>query len=84
VWSEATFGIPDLKAKDPKKYIPCLCRMNRSDEPSEEDGINGGRISELTIKVGGRITCKYVRGWVKEPEDTPTKIAIHILLEQYN
>ena len=58
--------------------------MKHFDEPSEEYGIDGGRISKLAIKVNGRYTANYDRGWDMEPEDEATAISCQILMQQYN
>ena len=47
-------------------------------------GIDGGRISKLTIKRGGEIVCNYDRGWDIEPVDEDTQMALAILLYDYN
>ena len=44
-----------------------------------------GRISKLTIKIDGKITANYDRGWDIEPDaGLPTQMAYCILLENYN
>lgn len=82
MWSEGVIGIPD--AKDKKKYTTCHYWVKHYDEPSETYGINGGRISKLTIKIDDRITANYDRGWDVEPADEPTQLAYMILLNEYN
>ena len=47
-------------------------------------GINGGRISKLMIKRDGEIVCNYDRGWDIEAVDTNTRVALQILLYDYN
>lgn len=47
-------------------------------------GINGGRISKLTLKRDGKIVCNYDRGWDIEPVDEDTKTALAVLMKQYN
>ena len=47
-------------------------------------GIKGGRISKLMIKVEGKVTAHYERGWDVEPMDEPTRLAYSILLQKYN
>jgi hypothetical protein len=42
MWSEGTIGIPD--AKDKGKYTVCHYWVKHYEEPSEEYGINGGKI----------------------------------------
>lgn len=82
MWSEGVIGIPD--AKDKEKYTKCHYWVKHYDEPSETYGINGGRISKLMIKVDGKVTCNYDRGWGVEPIDEPTQLAYMILLQNYN
>lgn len=81
MWSEGVIGIPD--AKDKEKYTKCHYWVKHFEEGSEF-GINGGRISKLQIKINGKTTCNYDRGWDIEPEDEPTRLAYMILLENYN
>lgn len=47
-------------------------------------GINGGKISKCMIKRGGEIVCNYDRGWDVEPVDDNTRVALEILLYDYN
>ena len=82
MWSEGTIGIPD--AKDKGKYTVCHYWVKHYEEPSEEYGINGGKISKLMIKIDGETVCNYDRGWDIEPEDEPTQLAYMILLQNYN
>ena len=44
MWSEGTIGIPDANIKD--KYTVCHYWVKHYDEPSENYGINGGKISK--------------------------------------
>ena len=53
-------------------------------ETGSKYGIDGGRVSKLTIKRGGETVANYDRGWDIEPEDEPTRLAYMILLENYN
>ena len=57
--------------------------MKVYDAPSEF-GINGGKISKCMIKRGEEIVCNYDRGWDVEPVDDNTRIALEILLYDYN
>ena len=54
------------------------------EEPSEDYGIEGGRISKMQLKTGGRMTLNYDRGWDIEPEDEASQLAYAILLHRYN
>ena len=47
-------------------------------------GIDGGRISKLMLKRGGKIVCNYDRGWDVEPDDPDTQLALEILLHGEN
>ena len=83
MWSEGVIGIPD--AKDKKKYTKCHYWVKHYEEPSEEYGINGGKISKLMIKINDETVCNYDRGWDIEPDaGLPTQMAYCILLENYN
>lgn len=54
------------------------------DEPSEDYGIMGGRISKLQLRVNGETTLNYDRGWDKQAEDKPSITALGYLLRKYN
>ena len=82
MWKEGTIKIPDTENKD--KYTICHYWIKHYEEPSEQWGIEGGRISKLMIKVDGKVTASYDRGWDIEPEDEPTQLAYWILLKDYN
>ena len=53
------------------------------DEPSEW-GINEGRVSKLTLKRNGEIVYNFDRGLDVEAVDEETKLALAILLKEYN
>ena len=44
-------------------------------------GINGGRISKLTINKGKEKVANYDRGWDIEPTDEDTKAVLELLLD---
>ena len=75
---KGTIGVP----QDGKMTV-CSYTVKHFDEGSYF-GIDGGRISKLSIKIGGTITCCYDRGWDEEPEDDATKVALAILIKEYN
>ncbi len=54
------------------------------DEPSEEYGIDGGRISKAMLKRDGEIVYNYDRGLDIAPADGDTDIALAILMKDYN
>lgn len=47
-------------------------------------GIDGGRISKLTLKRHGEVVCNYDRGWDIKPADENTAAALAILMKDYN
>ena len=48
------------------------------EEPSEDFGIDGGRISKLTLKRNGETVYNYDRGLDVKPTDEDTEIALAI------
>lgn len=57
----------------------------RYDDPSEMYGIDGGRISKLTIRGTQREwLCKYDRGWDVKPMDAKTKKFYDEIIKKYN
>ena len=81
MWHEGTIGIPKGE-----KYTIAHYWVKAFDEPSEEYGINGGKISKLSIMINGEYTANYDRGWDIEPaaDDEATQVAYCILLTEYN
>lgn len=80
MWHEGTIGIPmqDGGYKIAHYWV-------KSFDEGSEWGINGGRISKLMIKIDGRITANYDRGWDIDPDEgLPMQMAYCILLENYN
>ena len=51
---------------------------------SSQFGIDGGRISKLTLKRDGTIVANYDRGWDVNPADSDTLLAVDILLHDEN
>lgn len=57
------------------------------EEPSETFGIDGGKISKLTIRKlnEGRDVLNYDRGWdVHCPDDYEVRAVYAVILEKYN
>lgn len=81
MWHEGTISIP---TEDGKTVI-CKYWVKAYDEGSVY-GINEGRISKLTIKIGNKVTANYDREWDIRPAatDKVTQIAYSILLNDYN
>lgn len=80
MWNEGTIAIKNNDGS----YTNCRYWAKHFDEPSEEYGIEGGRISKLMIKVNGKITLNYDRGWDVEPEDEASQMAFAFLMQKYN
>ncbi len=80
-WHEGTIGIPQ---KDGSSKIAHY--WVKAYEEGSEWGINGGKISKLSIKIDGKWVANYDRGWDLEPaqEDEAAQIAYCILLNEYN
>ena len=54
------------------------------EEPSEDYGMDGGRISKLMLKRDGEISYNYDRGLDIPPADQETEMALAILMKEYN
>ena len=54
------------------------------EEPSEDYGIDGGRISKLMLKQGGGVVYNYDRGEDIEPLTHEAEKALAILIHEYN
>ena len=82
MWKEGIIGIP---TKD-GEYKKVKYWVKHFDEPSEDYGINGGKISKLSLKMDGEWIANYDRGWDIEPaeDNEATQIAYCILLQNYN
>lgn len=78
---EGTIGIPqgDGKYKIAHYWIKAYERKSKW-------GINGGKISKLTIRIDGKFVVNYDRGWDIKPdeEDHDAMVAYCICLESYN
>ncbi len=79
MWHKGTIGVPDKDGK----MVACHYEVKAYEEGSAF-GIVEGRISKLSIRIHGKETCNYDRGWDIEPEDEYTKMAIAILIKEYN
>ena len=75
-------GIPD--AKDKNRYTSCRYEITCNKSRSKKYGLNGGKIIRLTISVDGKVTASYDNGWITEPEDEPSQLALCILLYSNN
>ena len=75
-------GIPD--ARDKNRYTSCRYEITCNKSRSKKYGLNGGKIIRLTISVDGKVTASYDKGWITEPEDEPSQLALCILLYSNN
>lgn len=80
-WHEGTIGIPQ---KDGSSKIAHY--QVKAFEEGNEWGINGGKISKLSIKIDGEWVANYDRGWDVKPadDDEAAQLAYCILLNEYN
>lgn len=80
-WHEGTIGIPqkDGSSKIAHYWVKAF-------EEGSEWGINGGKISKLSIKIDGEWVANYDRGWDVKPanDDEAVQLAYCILLNEYN
>ena len=82
MWKEGAIGIPDKQDKE--RHIICHYWVKVYKRRSSRFGINGGRISKLTIKINGEITANYDRGWDVHPTCKAAEVALEILLYEYD
>lgn len=80
MWTEGTIGIP--KKDGSRKTVHYW--IKHYEEPSETWGINGGRISKLSLKMDGEWIANYDRGWDLEPTCEEANLALCILLNEHN
>lgn len=80
-YHEGTIGIP---VKGGKSKIAHYW-VKAFQKPSQW-GIENGRISKLTVRIDGKITINYDRGWDISPheDDRESMIAYRILMMKYN
>lgn len=62
----------------------CRYWIKHFDEPSEEYGIDGGRISKLEIRKDGVCTLNYDRVWDIMPQDEITHKALEAIKREWN
>ena len=79
MWKKGTISIPI----EDGKMVVCHYQVKYYEEPSTY-GIKGGRISKLMIRINGKVTCNFDRGWDIEPEDRESQLALAILMIEHN
>lgn len=47
-------------------------------------GIEGGKVSKLTLKKNGKTVARYDRGWDIEPIDLETVYAVDAIVKRYD
>lgn len=76
MWSEGVIGIP---AGIGGKRVAVHYWVKHYKNPSKY-GIDGGRISKLTLKIGDEVVANYDRGWDVHPKNEEAETALRILL----
>ena len=79
MWHEGTIGLDG-----PNNSTILAHFWIKQYDTGSEYGINGGRISKLTIKISGQTVANYDRGWDIEPATPAAKEAYTIILNNYN
>lgn len=79
MWKKGTISIPT----EDGEMVVCHYQVKYYKEPSIY-GINEGRISKLMIRINGKVTCNFDRGWDIVPEDRKSQLALAILMIEHN
>ena len=79
MWKEGTIGIP--KKEGGYTVVHYWAKVY---EKKSRYGIDGGRISKLTLKIKGETVYNYDRGLDVPPQNETTEKALAILLYEYN
>ena len=80
MWHEGTIGIPkDGNSRIAHYWVKTYSKKHKN-------GINGGKIAKLLIRIEGESVADYDGGWIVEPDDNDYMImvAYSILLKEYN
>lgn len=80
MWVEGTIGVKNADSEYTAVHYWC----SHSDEPSEEYGIDGGRISRLMLKQDGEVVYDYGRGLDIVVQTKEAEQALAILMHEYN
>ena len=76
MWTQGTIGVKDSNGR----MVSVTFWVKQYEEPSEEYGISGGRISKLMLKQDGRVVYNYDRGVDVEPQTPEAETALAILI----
>lgn len=80
MWSNGVIGIKNKGGK----YVTVKYWCKHFEEPSEDYGIDGGRISKLTLRQDEKEVYNYDRGLDIEPQTEEAEQALAILMHEYN
>lgn len=79
MWKEGTIGIP--KKEGGYTVVHYWAKVYKK---KSRYGIDGGRISKLTLKVKGEVIYNYDRGKDILPQNVAAEKALAILLYEFN
>ena len=79
MWHEGVIGIP----KKGGSHVRVTYQV-KVYKTGSSFGINVGRISKLWLAIDGHTVANYDRGWDTEPTCEEAKLALCILLNNYN
>lgn len=79
MWKEGSISIPNKDGST--KIVHYWIKVY---EEGSQIGINGGRISKLSLKMDGEWIANYDRGWDIEPTCEEAEMALCILLYSNN
>ena len=79
MWKEGAISIP--KKDGSTKIVHYWIKVY---EEGSQFGINGGRISKMSLKMDGEWIANYDRGWDVEPTCEEAEMALCILLYSNN
>ena len=80
-WRAGTIGVPDGGGKF--GHLTAVHYAAKVYDEGSEYGINGGRISKLTLTIDGRVVYNYDRGEDLPPQNEAAEKALAILLAEY-
>ena len=80
MWNQGAIGVKDSNGR----MVSVTFWVKQYEEPTEEYGISGGRISKLMLKQDGRVVYNYDRGEDIKPQTPEAEKALAILIHEYN
>jgi hypothetical protein len=79
MWKQGAIGVKDSNGR----MVSVSYWIKHYEEPSEEYGISGCRISKLMLKQDGRVVYNYDRGEDIEPLTREAETVLAILIHEY-